>query len=206
MYNGQEALEPEQNEALTMSAVMLVERCLGDMFRLHAGEALDEAETVLLDEGVLPPSFQPFYDGGFAERFLAVLMTVGWKLRSPHAYALGCVAEEMALHAVVQEARYVMSDVWERAEPEPDFDAATERYRTLDLETFREGALEDEDFLLLWDLDLVDAQDLDQENKLGFTGLRFTEWFKHFDDEDWNVHPIAARIGLGLDERSRRAT
>lgn len=145
----------------------------------------------MLDEGVLPPSFRPFYDLDFTERFLAVLMTVGWKLRSPHPYRHGCVAEELAFDAVVREAEHVMADLWEKPQPALDFDAATERFRTLDLETFRDHAVKDEDYLMLWDPELVDAQDLDQENQYGFMGLRFTEWFEAFHDEDWNVHQLA---------------
>lgn len=190
MYNNQNHLSTEQNEALLVAVALLIDRCIGDIRRLSAAQPLDEAETVLAAEEVLPPGFRPFYDLDFAERFHAVLMTVAWKLRSPHHYDLGCVAEEMAFHATIREAEHILEEIWERQQPETQWDETGEKYLALSLESFRDAANEDEDYELLW-TDMFDMQDVDRENRLGIGGLRFTEWFSYFHETDWNVHLVA---------------
>src|SRR3712207_6216204 len=87
-------------EALYTSATVLIEQYFDD---LAAFERADFAQTAMYAD--LPRAYLPRYDAGFGRRFVTCLLTVVWKLRAPEVYQLACVAEEMALYAIIQQAR-----------------------------------------------------------------------------------------------------
>ena len=67
-------------------------------------------------------------------------LSVAWKLRAPGEHRLACTAEELALHANVNEAEALIL-----AEPEMDDDAAA------NFNEFRATAFEDWDYEMLFD-------------------------------------------------------
>lgn len=84
----------------------------------------------------LPRIHATRYDSVFAERFLACMMAVTWKLGQPEReYSLSCVGEELALNAIIERAEAVLKSEGIEA----DFG---------DLRTI---AFEDEDYGLLFD-------------------------------------------------------
>lgn len=187
MYHGQQYLTDGQNAALTVAAHMLTERCLADIQRLACGEPLEEMETVLADEEVLPPRFRTLYDIAFAQKLLAVLMTVAWKLVARKNQAPACVAEEMMLSAVIDEADYVHNDVWGL----PEEELGDEEPERILLEQLGDYVFEDLDFQWLWDHAADGIQDSDVGRMLGMGNLNVSEWFKPFIRRG-NVHPFAA--------------
>lgn len=187
MYNGQQYLTDGQSAALTVAAHMLTERCLADIKRLTRGEPLEEMETVLADDDVLPPRFRTLYDIAFAQRLLAVVMTVAWKLVTGEDQTPACVAEEMMLSAVIDEATYVHNDVWELPEEERG-EEEPERIVLKDLEDY---VFEDLDFQWLWDHAADGIQDSDVGRTLGMGNLNVRDWFEPFIRRG-NVHPFAA--------------
>lgn len=105
----------------------------------------------------------------FLKKWIATLSIVGWKLAQPTRLPLTNLAEELALHAYILDARAIL----ELAE------GTDEAARSLsDLE---EEAFEDQDFLVLFELEYPDdLPDVDPERVLGVTDLRFKHWFTPF--------------------------
>ena len=82
----------------------------------------------------------------------------------PGNWRLANVGEELALHALIDQAEAVL----EAAGEDPD------------LGDFREAAIEDLDCLLLFDLRFDGFEDSPVADRLGMTNLRFEDWFKPF--------------------------
>ena len=73
-----------------------------DAIILMACDDKPPAETAIA--AALPPAYRPRLTPALARRFHACLTTVLWKLAQPAWPRLACLAEELALHAVVRRA------------------------------------------------------------------------------------------------------
>jgi hypothetical protein len=122
--------------------------------------------------GSLPSVYEDRYASfDFLKNWVITLSTVGWKLAQPDALPLANVAEELALHAMIEEAISWTADIAEPPHPE-----AVEHLREL-----YDSSFEDTDFLELFDLkDSDDLPDLDPSGQMGMTDLRFKNWFQPF--------------------------
>jgi hypothetical protein len=56
----------------------------------------------------LPGRYEPYYDGRFARDWAATVAVVGWKLPQPGEVRLACVAEELALFALIRQAQVLL--------------------------------------------------------------------------------------------------
>ncbi|MFC1705845.1 hypothetical protein ACFL59_03370 [Planctomycetota bacterium] len=161
--------------ALRNAAQDVVAQLLDDLTMLEGGVAIDE--TGLID--LLPRRYLPRYDLAFARAFLVCVITVAWKLEAPGERLLACLAEELALHAIVQRA----SDLLTVKAIEPDFG------------TFCDIAFKDQDCLFLFDGAQDGIEDSAIGDAMGIVNLRFDDWFRPFY-ETVPVHPfVAQRLG-----------
>ena len=87
----------------------------------------------------LPRKHLSRYNLALAERFLVCVPTVAWKLREPGVQWLACTAEELALRAIIEEARTLLLADSELGKAEADFNS------------FESVAFEDWDFEMLFD-------------------------------------------------------
>lgn len=109
----------------------------------------------------------------FLKNWIVALTVVGWKLAQQRAQPLSNVAEELALHLIIQDAIARLDMI--------DSDVATQQVASEALRDLYEEAYEDNDFLELYSLDDSDEiTDLDADGQLGMTDLRFKLWFVPF--------------------------
>lgn len=129
---------------------------------------------------MLPPRYELKYTGDFARKFFVCLITVVWKLGQREIVRPSCVAEELAVHVLIEEAKAVMQERGEEA----------------DFGGFEDVYFEDLDFEFLYDdaYDGIEISDLGEQ--MGVTNLAFAEWFARFgppESPDYlEVHPYAA--------------
>ncbi|MFC1707245.1 hypothetical protein ACFL59_10605 [Planctomycetota bacterium] len=147
----------------------VVAQLLDDLTMLEGGVSIEE--TGLID--LLPLRYLPRYDLAFARRFLVCAVTVAWKLSAPDEQLLACLAEELALHAIVQRASGLL--VVEAIEP--------------DFGTFCDIAFKDQDYLFLFDGAQDGIEDSAIGDAMGIVNLRFADWFRPFY-ETVPVHPF----------------
>jgi hypothetical protein len=119
------------------------------------------------------PVYLARYTPLFAKQFLTCLLTVAWKLTSKEKIVLASVAEEMALHALIQNAQ------GPTGEEEFDFD------------DFIDEVFEDTDFLWLFDAEFNGIQHTPAQATLRTANLDFDDWFRPFRDAS-PVHPYVA--------------
>jgi len=124
--------------------------------------------------GNLPEIYsQRYRTYGFLKNWIITLTVVGWKLAQRQAQPLSNVAEELALHLIIQDAIAHLDMI--------DSYDATKRAAAEALNDLYDRAYEDNDFLELYDLDDSDEiADLDPDGQLGLTDLRFRFWFRPF--------------------------
>jgi len=145
-----------------------------DVAQLVEGGAFEHTNMIEL----VPRQFLPRYDLEFAKRFLACLLTVAWKQRSPEIQFLSSAAEEMALHAAIRVAKETLR----------------RGRRKADFTVFEETAFEDEDFGLLFDPASDGLTEIPEvEDQMHFVGLKFDKWFDSFEPEKNPAHPYADR-------------
>jgi hypothetical protein len=162
-------------EALHTALNVLVDRFFDELPEMTTGE-IDLAESSLAS--FLPPNYAPRYTLLFQKRFFACLLSVGWKLaqRRPRMPLLSCTAEELALRALIEQAKSVL----EMRGVNPDFD------------DFEDIAFQDLDHEILFDPSLDGLEDTAAGVQLGMGYLHFDDWFKPFDNAITAVHPCAA--------------
>ncbi len=142
---------------------------MADVGHLEAGGGFDTTDMA----AYLPARFAARYDYLFAKEFVVCLATVACKLVQPGNWPLACVAEELALHVVVEEAEAIL----EAGGEEADFDDV------------RELAFKDEDYLMLYDMAWDGIGDSEFGRELRVMNLAFDEWFEPFH-ESVPVHPF----------------
>jgi hypothetical protein len=153
-------LPPFKREALLTGAAILLDQLSDDLAHLAGGG--DVAGTNMVR--FLPPAVAPRYTARFAEQFLACASAVADELVRPGNRRPACVGEELALHALVDQAEAVLVAAGE----DPG------------LEDFREAACEDFDCLLLFEMRFDGFEDSAVADSLGMSNLRFEDWFKPF--------------------------
>jgi hypothetical protein len=168
-------LPETHREALRDASITYLEACYDALREAPVGSSF--ADTAIADH--LPSRYDSYYDGLFAKQWTTTVAVVGWRLAQLTRPKLSCVAEELALHALIREAitRLEMHD-------RDSDDAAWGAFRDL--------AFEDEDFLYLFD-PAFDGIENDPEaiEHLSLVGLPFSEWFKPFSARESGVpHPL----------------
>ncbi len=169
----QDALTPRQADALRTAIDSLIDDFIADVAQLLADDEF--SETTMAD--FLPRKYLPRYTPRFAKQFLVCLITVAEKLSRPEPQRLTCVAEELALAAILDQTLVVL---------ELNSGVATED--TQAIEQLAEQFFEDRDFELLSNLALDGFEDSPLVERLAVTGLKFEEWFNPFRADD-PVHP-----------------
>jgi len=181
------ALSGEAWELILAAADQVLDDYRADLVSLQAGtEAF--SDTALFQQ--LPPLHVARYDAAFAEAFLTATDAVATKLRRAHEEAwpyptealLGCVAEELAMEAILVEAEL-------QADLRLDSRALSPSRRAElmeEIEDLREVGFKDRDFEFLFDPGKDGAvEDPDLQTQMGFVNLRFADWFSPFwEDED----------------------
>ncbi len=128
---------------------------------------------------MLPQRYRLKYTSGFARRFLACLLTAVWKLGQREPIRPSCVAEELAVHILLEEAEALAQDHG----VEVDFD------------DFRDAFFEDLDFEFLYDDAYDGIETADIAEGMGIANLAFADWFERFgppEGSDYTeVHPYA---------------
>lgn len=127
----------------------------------------------------LPQRYEHYYDGRFARDWATTVAVVGWKLAQPGYVTLACVAEELALFALIRQAQVLL----DLRELENDEQAWSD---------FRDLAFEDEDFLFLFNSEFDGIEESDWAREHAVVGLKFNEWFRPFDAASHGApHPFA---------------
>jgi len=175
----EDALPRSHRDALLDAIDMLVDESCADVAALLEGE--DFAHLAMADS--LPPQYLHRYNPVFAKQFLTCIIVVGWKLRAPGYTPLACVAEELALAALIQRAKALLETEGEV----PDFGA------------FEDSVFEDADFEQLWHPKLDGLSDSELGRFLGMASLNFKDWFKPFRPE----HPVHPYVKAATAEGSR---
>jgi hypothetical protein len=109
---------------------------------------------------------------------VAAVTVVGCKLGQPGEVTLSCVAEELALWALMKQAEVQLGIADEDSDPNAWSD-------------FREVAFEDEDFLWLYSPELDGIEGSDWARERAVADLKLSEWFKPFSAKSTGVpHPF----------------
>lgn len=134
----------------------------------------------------LPRKYLSRYDLLFAKAFIVCISTVVWKLQSPDQQELACVAEELALSAIVDQVEALFEI----------------RGQSADLSQVYEEAFQDTDFEFLFDASFDGIEESELAEHLHLANLRFEDWFKPFANVPY-VHPYVADADRGA-RRPRR--
>jgi hypothetical protein len=148
---------------------MLVDETFADLAELKAGTPFSE----LMAADWLPRTTLHRYDAKFLREFLVCLASVGLKMRLPGFHPLGCVGEELALHAMIERASVVL-----------DLDGVAADFDPWEAEVF-----EDLDFEMLFDPADDGIEDTALAARLGIANLKYDEWFVPFNAPRY-VHPF----------------
>lgn len=129
--------------------------------------------------GFLPDRYIHQYTELFSKKFRVCVLAVAWKLRNPGQRLLACVAEELALYALIQQAEVLLDLDGEGA----------------DFKFFEGVAFEDMDFELLFDPQWDGIEDYGNEHAphMRFVNLRFDEWFLPFSHDNPVHHYVEGR-------------
>src|SRR5205085_10795395 len=127
----EETLPPAQRRALRAGWGWLIECGFDDVG--HLAE-LDWPVADCYLAGHLTARYLPRYTPLLVKQFFVCILTVAWKLAQPERHPLTCVAEELALRAIIVEAAAALAEEGE----EVDFSA------------FEDDAYEDTDFEYLF--------------------------------------------------------
>ena len=160
---GDEVLSPDHAAALRAAAHELIDEFCEDVASLL--ESPEGIEEVSMSRH-LPRCYRGRYSPLFAKQFLMATAAVAWKLAQPQWHPLACIAEELALNAVVRKAEAFLEDQGKKA----------------DFVLFQDSALEDLDFEVMFD----PAWDGYAEE----TSLAFEYWFSPFRDDE-PTHPYS---------------
>jgi len=158
---GDEMLPPDHASALRAAVHELIDEFCEDIAALL--EAPEKVEETSMSQ-YLPRCYRGRYSPLFAKQFLMATATVAWKLAQPQWHPLACIAEELALNAVVRKAEALL----EAQGRKPDFIL------------FEDSALEDLDIEVMFD----PAWDGYEEE----TSLAFEYWFSPFRADE-PAHP-----------------
>jgi hypothetical protein len=170
-----DALPASHQEALRDAAITYLDECFSAIADGEPGQSY--ADTPI--GSYLPQRYEQYYDGRFARDWATTVAVVGWKLAQPGDVALACVAEELALFALIRQAQVLL----DLREEENDDQAWSD---------FRDLAFADEDFLFLFNPELDGIEETGWARQHAVVGLKFNEWFRPFDAPSHGApHPFS---------------
>lgn len=169
-----DVLTASQREALRIAATTYLDACFMSLEETPYDRSLVDTHL----GAYLPERYAHFYDHGFGRAWTTCVAVVGAKLAQRGPVALACVAEELALNAIVHEARATLD-----LHGAPDDDA--------DWDAFYDFAFEDEDWKYLFD-DRLDGIEDDPQAiaELMLVNLSFARWFRPFGGSNPRPHPF----------------
>lgn len=178
-------------EALHASAIVVLDEALatlGDLWHQSTVKCLAESHRdsearrvfthqsrIAADPFLVTSRLPDLYEGRYAsldflKNWIVTLGAIGWKLAQPEPFPLTNVAEELAMHALIEDAIARVDDL-EPSSPEAE----------ASLRDLYDSAFEDNDFRVLFrSEDSEDLSNFDSQNLLGMTDLRFENWFRPF--------------------------
>ena len=159
-----DCLPDSHREALHTALCWLVDDFLGE----------GDGEDSLL-EGLLPSAYTLRYTGVSLKMWYVTVLTVGYKLAQtePPVPLLSCTAEELALRALIEEAKEVLDQEGIKA----------------DFGLFEDEAFQDADHEFLFMPEADGIEDSPEGARLGIGNLRFDDWFTPFLNASAQVHP-----------------
>jgi hypothetical protein len=138
----------------------------------------------------LPAVFSRHYTPEFVRRFGLAVEAVRVKLTDPEPY-LACTAEELAAHAILDQAADWAED-WDE-EGKAKFGIVDEPRGRADVQWLKDVAFEDHDVLLLFDPSMDGIEESELAPQMGFANLAAPDWFKPFrsdDDGEGDLHQL----------------
>jgi hypothetical protein len=150
-------------EALRRACVAYVDECLMALEEL--GRGYDIEDTVL--DRHLPPRYAHYYGPLFGKEWAITIATVAWKLAQQEPVVLTCVAEELALNALIEEAK---------SQLELNGDVVDESA----WRDFQDDITDDDDWAFLFDDAMDGIEDSSIGRQMGIGHLTFSEWFRPF--------------------------
>src|SRR5688572_31007324 len=163
-------LSPSHRAALGEAATRLIDGCFEDLAEVD-DPAWDFDQSYLASH--LPRRYLPSYSPVLVRRFFVCVVTASWKLAQRDPPPLGCVAEELAAWAVIQEATAVLEERGEEA----------------DFSGFEDRVFADTDFLVLFDPAQDGVEDSEVGRYLGMGPLGIDAWFEPFLGAGSALHP-----------------
>jgi hypothetical protein len=159
------------------------------------GEELAEGSpygNLILLPNWLPANCARHYTPEFLARFLLAVEAVSRKLKhDPNPY-LACTAEELAAHAILDEAAD-WADDWED-DSKGKFSIVDEPRGRADIEWLKDSAFEDYDVLFHFDARMDGIEESELADQMGFANLAPLDWFKPFrgKDGDAELHQLSS--------------
>jgi hypothetical protein len=179
-------LAPEAVAALAHSIAWLDDHWLDDVARYRRSGAEPPDGESLNMAYYLPYQVVAQLNGRMVADFYVCLTIAGWKLTQAVRYLPACLAEELCLHVIVQDAKDTL-EMWKADDPEriPPGDP---RF-TGQLDDLYDTAFWDTDFLEMYDpsQDGIDTSPVGKE--MGFTSLAVADLFKQFSGSKVTAHP-----------------
>jgi hypothetical protein len=170
-----DVLPESHREALRDATITYLDECFSAIAEGEPGQSY--ADTSI--GSYLPRRYEHYYDGRFARDWATTIAVVGWKLTQPGDVTLACVAEELALFALIRQAQMLL-DLRERENDEQAWN------------DFRDLAFEDEDFLFLFNPEFDGIEETAWAREHAVVGLKFSEWFRPFDPASHGApHPFS---------------
>ncbi|MFI1376946.1 hypothetical protein ACH4UY_33720 [Streptomyces longwoodensis] len=166
--------------ALVWATGVLVDHLFEDVQTLSEEDTtVAECDSPLWHLEALPARYALQYDSLFARRFLVTVIALTTRFTDGTFRRLSCVAEELALKLLLDEARVTLET----------FGLLGDGV-SIALETFADTVHEDMDHTWLYDASLDGIDESPVGNALGVRPLRFKEWFTPLD-KGRHVHPYA---------------
>ena len=170
----QHSLPKAHRKALTDAAVQLLDDSLQ---QLALSFATQWDPTNWLVGNLLPERFIRKYTGDFARRFFFCLSTMVWKLGQPEIIQPSCVAEELALHVLVDMAERILG-----SDSDP-----------LAFGDFLYDDMESSNMVVLYGRAM--ESELSPEDRRSMN-LTFNDWFKPYHDSSpqsihTSIHPYS---------------
>jgi hypothetical protein len=138
----------------------------------------------------LPAVFARHYTPEFLDRFVLAVEAVREKLKTPHPY-LACTAEELAAHAILDQAESWGED-WD-VDDLAEVGIVDEARGRADVEWLKDMAFEDHDVLMLFDARMDGVEVSDIAERMGFANLAAPDWFKPFrSDDGGELHELSS--------------
>jgi hypothetical protein len=169
-------LPADHVRALMNACDLLVDQCYDDLQYLDLDD-WDFSDCAM--EQHLPSKYLPFYTPLFARQFTVCVIVVAWKIAQLLPVPLSCVAEELAMNAVIETATWLL----EEDGKSPDFSA------------LEDDIYEDMDFRVLFNPAQDGIENSQVGARLGMGSLFFRDWFRPFGGGSRGpVHPYLQEV------------